>query len=328
MGKQNTAMRSFLRDKERFADLFNGVYFQGRPVIQPNSLREASEVYSSLETPPLDRTRDLKMIAENGETFRVLALENQSNVDYTLPFRCMQYDALEYNRQLRDLKKYNKTHKLLQTPAERLCGIRRQDRVTPVYTLCLYHGEEPWDGPLSLKDMVAFGEAGDGMEKFFADYPITLFCVNMQKDFRMFHTDLKQVFTAMNYRKDKRRLYECIARSPAFRLLDAETLKMMSVVLDAPNLWKKRELFLRQGKSQNEEEYDMCQAMRELLADARAAGRKEGIRRGITQGITQGAEDKTKTIVSNMLTRGMSDGDICAIAECDAAFVEAVRKTL
>ena len=61
----------------------------------------------------------------------------------------------------------------------------------------------------------------------------------------------------------------------------------------------------------------MCQAMKELLADAAAAGKE--------QGISQGAADKTSIVVSNMLARGMSDEDICAIAECTTEFVQTVR---
>ena len=29
---------------------------------------------------------------------------------------------------------------------EYLSKFTREDRIVPVYTLCVYHGEEPWDG--------------------------------------------------------------------------------------------------------------------------------------------------------------------------------------
>lgn len=328
MGKLNTAMRAFLGERERFADLFNGVFFQGKPVIRADRLREASETYSDITAAPMDRTRDLKMVTGDGETLRILALENQTNIDYTLPYRCMQYDALEYGRQLQELKKYNKTRKTLSSPAERLCGITRQDRLAPVYTLCLYHGEEPWDGPLSLRDMVDFGADREDMGRFFTDYPITLFCVNEQDNFQMFHTELREVFTVMHCRQNKRLLYDIFLQNPACRALDAETLKIMSIILNAPTLWNKRNKYILKNQTKDREEYDMCQAMRELLADAEAAGRKQGINQGISQGINQGAADKTRTIVSNMLTRGMSDEDICAIAECTPEFINTVRRNI
>ena len=67
---------------------------------------------------------------------------------------------------------------------ERLSEVRREERFSPVYTLCLYHGAEEWDGPRSLKDMMDFwenmsGHVGDGAWKeCFADYPMRLVCAN------------------------------------------------------------------------------------------------------------------------------------------------------
>ena len=61
-----------------------------------------------------------------------------------------------------------------------------------------------------------------------------------------------------------------------------------------------------------EEEYNMCQALEELMEDNRNEGRREG----------------RKTVVRNMLDRGYEIEDICAIAGCEASFVEEVRKEL
>ena len=61
-----------------------------------------------------------------------------------------------------------------------------------------------------------------------------------------------------------------------------------------------------------EEEYNMCQALEELMEDNRNEGRREG----------------RKTVVKNMLDRGYEIEDICAIAGCEASFVEEVKKEL
>lgn len=58
------------------------------------------------------------------------------------------------------------------------------------------------------------------------------------------------------------------------RILDAETLKVLSVILNVPKLWSKRKKYIAGNEIENREEYDMCQAMRELLADAAEGGRK------------------------------------------------------
>ena len=74
------------------------------------------------------------------------------------------------------------------------------------------------------------------------------------------------------------------------------------------------------GKNEEEEEYDMCQAIREWAEEERSIGRKEGQQAG--------ADEKARTIVKNMLMRGMPDADIMAIAECDREFIDTVRSGL
>lgn len=36
----------YLDDRVRFADLFNGTFFDGEPVVKPDELEEGSEVYT------------------------------------------------------------------------------------------------------------------------------------------------------------------------------------------------------------------------------------------------------------------------------------------
>ena len=45
MGKYDTCMQEYLQNKQYFADLFNGCFFHGKPVICANELTEASEGY-------------------------------------------------------------------------------------------------------------------------------------------------------------------------------------------------------------------------------------------------------------------------------------------
>lgn len=69
MGQKNAVTKRFCSDKIRFADLINGIYFQGREIIHPKDLTESSEVYAEpLENDSggknrdyLERTRDIKM---------------------------------------------------------------------------------------------------------------------------------------------------------------------------------------------------------------------------------------------------------------------------
>ena len=56
--------------------------------------------------------------------------------------------------------------------------------------------------------------------------------------------------------------------------------------------------------------------------------RNEGRREGRNEGRNEGSLEKTKTVIKNMLDRGYEIEDICAIAGCEASFVEDVRKDL
>ena len=285
MGKVNTVWNHYFRDKRRFADLFNGVCFQGQCVLKPEELNDASEQYGEVEAESfgkdvrgkrLERIRDIKMKLDMGGTLKLLAVENQDKIDYTMPFRCMQYDAMEYSQQLDELRKKNEAENQYTTWAERICKVRKEDRIIPVYTLCLYHGEEPWDGPRCLRDMMDFGNEKENISKLFSDYPLHLFCLNEEDDFTMFRTEIRQLFQAMKYRKDKDGLRKLMTDNPDYRHMDVDTVEVMSVVLNAPVLWKDREKYM---KIENDrEEYDMCQALREWAEEERSIGEEKGIK--------------------------------------------------
>ena len=92
--------------------------------------------------------------------------------------------------------------------------------------------------------------------------------------------------------------------------LSKETWEAIAVMTDnAAMLQKKDKYKTENGK---EEEYNMCQALEELMEDNRNEGRREG----------------RKIVVRNMLDRGYEIEDICAIAGCEASFVEEVKKEL
>ena len=302
MGRKDAVTKRFCSDRVRFADLVNGVYFNGRNVIHSEDLTEGSESYIQSEEllgqeekrQFRERVRDIKMLHRHGSTIRILAIEHQSYIDYGMPVRCMEYDAMEYRKQMEELKTQNLQEKRLSTAHERLCGMRKADRLWPTYTLCLYLGEEPWDGPRSLQDMMDFGEEAGDMKELFVDYPFRLYCVNEETDFSMFHTQLRCVFELLPLRKDKNRLLEKLTADEAYTHMDEESLEFLSVVMDNPTIWKNRHKFKKSVKEtedtgkKEQEEYDMCQAIRELIEDGKQEGLSEGIKVGRSEGIKEG----------------------------------------
>ena len=154
MGEKNDAILRYLEDNARFADLMNGAVFGGIQTVDPGQLEDASEHYTEKEGEGRalgyrGRTRDIiRRVRKGGSILRLVALEAQETVDYGMPLRCMNYDAQEYLRQARAIQKGNERAEKYRNASERLGRMRSMDRLIPVYTVCLYHGTEPWDGPL------------------------------------------------------------------------------------------------------------------------------------------------------------------------------------
>ena len=344
MGKISNSINHYLSDNRRFADLFNGICFQGESVVRAEDLSDTSQVYYGItgtadknpaahqtgenETHPKrrDRTRDICKQLKGGGTLRILAVENQEKVDYTMPYRCMEYDFMEYGKQLDILRKRNQQEHPKNITGK-ISGIKKTDRLAPVYTICLYHGVETWDGPRTLGDMMDFGDKDGGFRKIFKDYPMQLYCLNEEQDLRMFHTEVGLLFQALQYRRDRAGLKELMEQDERYQHIDAETLETISVMLEKPSIWENREEYM--GKNEEDkEEYNMCQALREWAEEERSIGREEGQRTGFLKGQQAGADEKSRTIVRNMLLRCMADEDIMAIAECEQEFIDKVRKTL
>ena len=332
MGKYDTCMKEFLQNKDRFADLFNGCCFQGRQIIRAEDLREASENYVITDKRLPGKTRqkdteiirDVKMVLGSGMVLQVLAVENQSYIDYAMPVRCMGYDAAEYLRQLKERKQERRllmnSENRPKNPAvsmdETLSGILSSDRLHPVYTLCLYSGTEPWDGPRKLSDMMAFDPQNKNLQSLFEEYHLHLFCINEQYVFDAFRSDLKPLFQAINCRNNKKKMIE-LMKDETYSHLNEDTWDAIAVMTDNAAMLQKKDLY----KTENQkEEFNMCQALQELMQDERNEGRIEGR--------NEGKIEDQKIVIRNMINRGYKTEDICAIAECNPAFVKEVETEL
>ena len=209
---------------------------------------------------------------------------------------------------MKDSGKYAMT---VITYAEKLSGIFKTDRLQPVYTICLYTGTEPWDGPRRLLDMMEFGEEYTSFRKLFADYPVHLFCVNEQSEFGEFHSELKGLFQAMNCRKDKEKLIS-LMQNETYAHLSEETWDAIAVMTGHPSLKDKKDAYKR--KNEDREEYNMCEALEELIN----MGREEGE--------DVGKNKQQCYTIEMMLNKNYDITEICSIVGCDPSLVEKVRE--
>lgn len=102
MGKSNIAVKQWLRNKKRFADLFNGTIFQGEQIEVPEELEEIDSESSMIVTDKnhkeksVQKYRDIAMRWKKEIQLSILAYENQNKVHYAMPVRMMLYDSLTY----------------------------------------------------------------------------------------------------------------------------------------------------------------------------------------------------------------------------------------
>ena len=318
MGEIDVVICEYIADNERVADLFNGLYYQGKRVIRAENIEDYEGKYPVKYSAGGKRSkrngkvryRDIVKRLKKGGSLRILAMENQNRVDYTMPFRCMEYDTLEYRRQIDRRIRDNEKTSQWSSEAEFLCGVRKTDRFAPVYTVCLYHGKEAWDGPRSLKDMMDFGSDPDQMSRYFTDYPMKLFCVNEEQDFSCFHTELRQFFTMISCRKDWKRLRR-LAESEDYRNLSADTAEAIAVVLGWSDPKEIQMKYEEKGKGVN-----MCKALEDLLTIEREKGEKLGIEQGI--------EQNAYNMIWNMQEEGIELDRICRISGKTAEEVQRI----
>ena len=108
------------------------------------------------------------------------------------------------------------------------------------------------------------------------------------EDVTKYKSDLQIIFGMLEYRKDKRRLLEYTKEhSECLKNLDYESLQAMAVLLNTGKL-------LAKVKEKKGADGNMCQALEEYYQD----GVQEGIEKGIEQG--------KKSIIANMLKKGLN----------------------
>lgn len=278
MGKQDNALYHYLEDNRRFADLFNGAVFQGKMVVSGSMLESDDGRYVEFEGNEdkakhgtKSRYRDLKKRLKCGGWLAIVAVENQETVDFTMPLRMMEYDCLEYRRQVRRIQRDN----VGEQQGRKLCRwdtrLQENNKLQPVHSLCFYHGMKEWTGPKSLRNMMNFEGAPPGWEALFHDYGMSLFCANQIEDFSVFKTELRNLLEVIPCRKDKRKLVS-LARRDEYKHLDKDTAEVIAVLTNNNRMLE----HLDEYENENGGGYNMCQALEDLVAEGREEGREEG----------------------------------------------------
>ena len=91
-------------------------------------------------------------------------------------------------------------------------------------------------------EKLRFSAMWGSVQTLFKDYPLTLFCADEQDGFEEFHSDLKQLFRAMNCRKNKEKMAELI-KDEAYSHLSEETWEAIAVMTDNAAILEKKDAY-------------------------------------------------------------------------------------
>ena len=183
--KQDEILKQFWKNNNRFADLFNVCVFEGREVVKSDQLEDfdtdVSAVYKDGDQiSPIQRARDVIKKDQQGNTYIILGLENQTKVDYSMPLRVLEYDVYTYRNEL---------NRILSESGRK--SLRKGEKLHATISIVMYYGEKTWDGPRNLHDLL---EIPAGMEKLLPSYPMNF--IEIQNERRKFKDpDVQALFT-------------------------------------------------------------------------------------------------------------------------------------
>ena len=270
--KPDTILKTFWKNNQRFADLFNTVLFEGNPVLKPNDLQEVDTDVSSIikfngHAETVQRILDVVRKTAYGVDFIIWGLENQEKIHYAMPLRHMIGDSLIYLKEYNEIAAKNRKEKEYSTSDEFLSALKKDDRLHPVISLCIYYGEKEWDGPFNLLDMLVIPEY---LKPLVSDYRMNLIQVRQSANLCFQNQDISIVFDMIRsiYNKDYETFHEMYkdkTMSAELGLTVGSVVKSQAIINEVMKMEEKRS------------EVDMCDALQRWFDEAVQKGKIEGV---------------------------------------------------
>ena len=277
MAKIDIDTKAFMKDTKRFADAFNFFVFNGEQVVKAEELSECDTTLISLPygnnaRQPIQKFRDVLnkwtvMMKDGKNVYIILGIENQSFIHYAIAVKNMLYDAMNYDEQVRNAgKSYREKNRPKLTGDEFFSNFRKTDKLIPVITLVIYFGENEWDAPRSIKEMLSVQD--ERILQFVQDYKINLIEPHKLSDeeFEKFTTDLGITLNFIKRSKDKKELDNLIHKDERYRALNRDAFDLMN------DITKSDIKPIMRG-----DKVDMCAAIEAMRMESWQEGHTEGI---------------------------------------------------
>ena len=251
MGEKDIAEKILMDNDDVFADVVNGLIFNGKPIVEEiNLINVKDKSQYKISGKIHEQERDVAKVIEcDGVKVMYVGIENQTDIDVDETKRVIGYDGAVYRGQV--IGKGNKDN-------------------YPVITLVLYFGERKWNRNKTLYETL---NIPDNVKPFVNDYKINVFEIAYMtpEEVEKFTSDFKIVadyFVQKRMKKD----YKPINKE--IKHVD-ELLKLMTVLTGDSR-------FEEQIKEMHKEEGEvrMCEVLDKI--------ENRGISRGIEIGETKG----------------------------------------
>lgn len=268
MAEKDISEKTLESYNDVFADIVNGLLFQGEEVISPDDL-EDRQGYSHYKADGKLREleRDVfKLWKQERLRLALVGFENQSLPDPDMTLRVAGYDGTEYRAQLNEAK---------------------SGRRYPLLTLVLYFGyQQRWNQPKSLLERLDIPER---FRPYISDYRINVFEIAwltreqvkfFKSDFRVVADYFVQMRENDSYTPDPQELRHV-----------QETLQLLSTMTGDHTF---EELY--NEKNQEGRPHNMC----EVLERAEKRGWQNGWQMGQQDGWQKGMSERENQIILNL----------------------------
>ena len=304
MGEKDIAEKILMDNNDVFADVVNGLVFDGKPIVEEINLSNMKDKSQYKISGKLhEQERDVAKVIEcDGVKVMYVGIENQTDIDTDETIRVIGYDGTSYRGQL----------------------LGENEKKYPVVTLVLYFGERKWNRNRTLYETLDIPE---NIKPFVNDYKINIFEIAYMtpEEVEKFTSDFKIVadyFVQKRMKKDYKPINKVIKHVD-------ELLKLMTVLTGDSR-------FEEQIKEMHKEEGEvrMCEVLDKIenrginkgIEIGETKGRKLGEKIGETKGRKIG--EKLGEIKALYFYMKKTPDEIGKIINMDEAEVMSVIKTL
>ncbi|MBQ6875643.1 MAG: Rpn family recombination-promoting nuclease/putative transposase [Lachnospiraceae bacterium] len=298
MAQKDIAQKLLEDYEDVFADIVNVLVFDGEEVVHPDALEPSnllSQYKAASDGKLHEQERDVVKYWKDGDVrIGLIGLENQTKAEREMVLRVLGYDGAAYRDQLRK-----------STDGE-------EKTLFPVLTLVLYFGEDHWNKPKTLKELLDISE---DLDDYVSDYRINVVEIAWLDDdtIRKFTSDFR-IVADFFVQKRKNKHYRPSAEK--IQHVD-ELLKLLAAFTGDPAYGELIPANLKGDAT-------MCR----FVDQFRNEGMERGLEQGLERGLVQGRTDEQKRIAENMLTQGLKDALIISVTGITQECLNTIKDTL